>query len=96
MRRAEANTNLKQRQTAIALWSLGMTLACIPLFLVSYELHFNLGVVTFRTLWGTAAMLWCPALIYVGIRTWSGVVTLCGLIGTISSTYLVWVMIYWP
>jgi hypothetical protein len=95
MRRAEANTDVNRRKRMIALCSLGITLASIPLFVVSYISHFDLGMVFFGVLWFAAAMIWSPTLTYVGVRTRSRLVTVCGLIGTITSAYWVWIVIYW-
>lgn len=39
-------------------------------------------------------MLWCPALVYIGVRTRSTVDVTCGMLGTATAAYWVWCMIY--
>jgi hypothetical protein len=95
MRSAEANTDVKRRNSRVALWTLGITLASIPLFVVSHIWHFDLGRALFGTLWAAAAMILCPALTYIGLRTRSRLDAICGLIGTLTAGYWVWIVVYW-
>ncbi len=83
-----------RRSRRIAIGTLVVSLSAIALFVAASRCHFGIGRTIVGTLGATTAMLWCPALTYVGIRTRSALTTTCGAIGVVTTVYWLWTMIY--